>query len=203
MGAHRSVSVAPATLHVEHPRARVKPRDAADEEAERVLETWADWYHLKAMAQGYGGGVDVHSQRLQRAPGVHADPVLSEYIAAEADDQGEPKRVHSIILGYTAWWKRVAKARWVGRIVVTATREMSARGPIEIAAGVTRTIVVTERVPLNPSAWRYTGLQTMETVAEQLGAPLRTVERTVAQIKRQLPLDVAAVQFSGRLQANR
>lgn len=82
------------------------------------LREWGAWYRVKGEAQGWGGAVDFDRlfelSRNVRAPGVHSDPILSEVLATEADQQAQMQRVHRHILQCPRTLQLTARLRYAG-----------------------------------------------------------------------------------------
>src|SRR5690349_13987815 len=85
---------------------------------EDVLRQWGGWYRVKGEAQGWGGAVDFDRLfelgRGTRAPGVHSDPILSEVLATEADQQADMQRVHRHIMQCARTLQLTARLRYAG-----------------------------------------------------------------------------------------
>lgn len=85
---------------------------------EDVLRQWGGWYRVKGEAQGWGGAVDFDRLfelgRGTRAPGVHSDPVFSEVLATEADQQADMQRVHRYIMQCARTLQLTARLRYAG-----------------------------------------------------------------------------------------
>lgn len=85
---------------------------------EDKLHEWGAWYRVKGEAQGWGGAVDFDRLfelgRIKRAPGVHSDPILSEVLATDADQQADMQRLHRYVMQCARPLQLTARLRYAG-----------------------------------------------------------------------------------------
>jgi hypothetical protein len=164
---------------------------------EQVLIDWAAWVHTYFDAQGCGGIDPGESQpRGSRGRGSgHGDPVLSEIIATDIDGQGQSQRVHRHLCRYgkemNPEWFHVTWLRYVGTPRPTTTKTIFSEErinvgdgpasdgdhPIRLSAEVIRTFV-------------WSGMKEIALVADMTGIKQRNVEVMIANVKRELEMDM-------------
>lgn len=154
--------------------ARKSARFRDDDDTDRAMKAWGEWVRTQHEGQGWGGAIDCENNRLARAPGTHSNPVLAEVLATAEDGQDLSQRVHRHILQCPRDWQHVAWLRFVG-ILRLETLKVRRAGTLMLS---------------DQQRWRYSGAQTWERVADQLGWSLRTVEGIGSQIKRRIEQDL-------------